>query len=79
MTWENMSHQFDPSAASSESERGVDRAQLANELFNRRLVEYCCNPDSKFGQHKWQSEGCECIRLVENEDMGTNGGLEMTF
>ena len=41
----------------------------------RRLVEFCCTPDSVLGCNVPGSEGCEVIRLTEEDDVTTVAGL----
>ena len=42
---------------------------------SRRLVEFCCGPDSLLGQPGPCTRGCEVIRLTEKDDVTTPSGL----
>ena len=35
---------------------------------NRILVEFCCDPDSKLGQTRHSSRGCNVVRVTEEQD-----------
>ena len=55
---------------------GEPSVAAAAPVFDRRLVEFCCGEDSKFGQPTPQSKGCECIRLTMANDVITEAGLK---
>ena len=55
---------------------GKPGVAAAAQVFDRRLVEFCCGEDSKFSQPTPQSEGCECIRLTVANDVTTEAGLK---
>jgi hypothetical protein len=39
--------------------------------MNRTIIEFCCGPDSKLGQERAASKGCNVIRVTETEDATT--------
>jgi hypothetical protein len=44
--------------------------------YNRIMIEFCCSPDSKLGQHSAYSNGCKVIRVTEAMDATKQSTLD---
>jgi len=43
---------------------------------HRRIVEFCCEPDSSIGQATARFRDCEVVRLTIQDDLTTDAGLQ---
>ena len=45
------------------------------DYVKRHIVEFCCGPNSKIGDKRYQRDGCQVTRITEDDDVTTNKGL----
>ena len=52
-------------------------APAASHPVKRRILEWCCGPNSRIGDHRDAKNGCEVTRITEKEDGTTARGLSL--